>query len=269
MKKTENSALITFSFSSAFFDFFTSDTGLIFARDRIIHIIISMCIAAAVILLFQMIDSNNKVIKITGIVFVAARFVNLILKALSYYETFHGDSTIGILFFTACIIIIYKKYSVDKIHLSYVFYAVFNVILVTFILILSLENISVTNIYKNSLTVEFSPYKLFCFADIFTIMFIVKNKRQLRYIQFKYTLLATMAFVFITILQGLCIDGNILYSISPLQALMQIYTGETIKRYDYIIAVFQTMNYFAAVMLYIWAFKLLIFKNGGEKSEQK
>ncbi|MBQ5312511.1 MAG: hypothetical protein J6J58_04735 [Oscillospiraceae bacterium] len=73
--------------------------------------------------------------------------------------------------------------------------------------------------------------------------------------------------IVITILQGLCVSGNMLYSISPLQALPQIFFTETIKRYDYIFTIYYTFDYFAAVMLYTWSIKTLMPKTKEKTNE--
>ena len=61
--------------------------------------------------------------------------------------------------------------------------------------------------------------------------------------------------VSIKLLQGLCIKGNMMYSITPLQSLFQIYSGNTIKRIDYYLAVVQSVNYFTTVSMYIAVIK--------------
>ncbi|MBQ6928802.1 MAG: hypothetical protein IJN27_00645 [Oscillospiraceae bacterium] len=84
--------------------------------------------------------------------------------------------------------------------------------------------------------------------------------------QKNFLLAVLFAFTGITLLQGLCIKGNLLYSLSPLQALVQIFSGEVVKRYDYFFAVMFTVNYFGAIMLYVLAVIKLIDK---EKAVEK
>ena len=62
----------------------------------------------------------------------------------------------------------------------------------------------------------------------------------------------------ITVLQGLCIRGNVLYNISPLQALIQVFSTKTIMRFDYIFTIWGTLVYFGAVMLYMWVIKNIL-----------
>ena len=71
--------------------------------------------------------------------------------------------------------------------------------------------------------------------------------------------------VALTLLQGLAVKGNMMYSITPLQAISQIISGTTVRRFDYIITIFQSVNYFAAIIFYVWAIKIIF--NRGEKVE--
>lgn len=70
--------------------------------------------------------------------------------------------------------------------------------------------------------------------------------------------------VSVTLLQGLCIKGNMMYSITPLQSLFQIYSGNTIKRIDYYLAIVQSVNYFVTVILYIATIKTALNLKKGE-----
>ncbi|MBQ6896032.1 MAG: hypothetical protein IJN69_02350 [Oscillospiraceae bacterium] len=69
----------------------------------------------------------------------------------------------------------------------------------------------------------------------------------------------------VTLLQGFAVKGNMMYSITPLQAISQIISGTTVRRFDYIITIFQSVNYFAAIIFYVWAIKNIF--NRGEKVE--
>ena len=51
-----------------------------------------------------------------------------------------------------------------------------------------------------------------------------------------------------------------LYSIAPMQSLFQIYSGVTVRRFDYVFTVLQSINYFAMIMLYVWTIKCVCKK---------
>ena len=268
MKKTEINALITLSFATAFFDFLTaSDTQFIFARDRIMHILISCGIAFVAICILQLVNINNYTVKIISLGLIGFRIVSVYLEAIKYYETFHGANTIAITIFSVCVALIYFKYSKDKLHLIYMFFVISNISVLLLVTVLSLKNINIINLYSNSLAFEFSVDKLYMFFDIFTIAVISEDRKQCKSAQIKYLTSAAGVFILITLLQGLCVNGNLMYSISSLQSLMQIFTGETIKRYDYIITIYQTLNYFAAVILYMWALYSIFKNKEGAKNE--
>ena len=111
------------------------------------------------------------------------------------------------------------------------------------------------NIYSNGTEVVFSLSKIYVFFDIFTLTVIVNSTKERVYVQKRYMLYSAVFIVAITLLQGLCIKGNMMYSITPLQSLFQIYSGNTIKRIDYYLAVVQSVNYFTTVSMYFAVIK--------------
>lgn len=269
MKKTELYCLITLSFASGFIDFFTiSAVEIIFPRDRILHIIISLLIALIAVFAFQYVDFSNTLLKMAVGVLILYRGAILFIKMIQYYQTFHGSNTVGIAVFSFLTAVLFYKFLSEKTHQLYTFFVSMNIILLIIVFILSIDNINAMHVYANSLSFDFSYHKLFVFFDIITIAVIAESKNDRKYAQVRYLLASAVVFIAITLLQGMCVGGNMLYSISPLQSLMQVFTGDTVKRYDYILTIYQTMNYFAAVMLYTWAIKSILSQKEGSCIEK-
>lgn len=268
MSKTNIYTITTLSFCSSLLDFLMMpDVQTVFPRDRIIHIFISAMIAVAVIVLLKNVNYKNKFLKTILAAVIILRSVILCRNFISYFHTFHGSNTIGIILFSAIIIFIFWNYIYEKTHLMYSFFIMFNITFMALIFALSFKNINVANIYSNSINFDFSPSKLFVFFDILTIATLIKDTKQRISTQINYLVLMALFMFTITILQGMCVSGNILYSISPLQSLAQIFFTETIKRYDYVFTIYYTLDYFAAVMLYTWSVKTLISNSEEEINE--
>ena len=268
MTKTNIYTITVLSFCSALLDFMMmTDIQAVFPRDRIIHIFISAMIAVVAILLFKNIKYENKTAKIISASVIILRMLILFKNFAVFFHTFHGSNTVGIVIFSLTVIFIFWNYIYEKTHLMYSFFIMFYISFTVLVILLSVKELNVANIYSNSQSFYFNIEKLFVFFDIFTISVIVKDKKQRIYVQKNYTALVSLFMIVITILQGLCVSGNLLYSVSPLQALPQIFFTETIKRYDYIFTIYYTFDYFAAVMLYTWSIKTLMPKTKEKTNE--
>ena len=100
----------------------------------------------------------------------------------------------------------------------------------------------IANIYSNSTVFDFNMKKLPVLFDIITVCVIAVSKQDKMFVGNRFLIISGIYMVFITLLQGLCIKGNMMYSVSPLQALPQIFFTETIKRYDYIFTIYYINN---------------------------
>lgn len=261
MQKMQLYTVVTLSFCSTVLDFMlTENYDMIFPRDRIIHIFISVAAAYLVSVILSNIDFENMFIKYTAVIIFIARMLYMYINFSEYFRTFHGSGTFGIIAVSLAVAMIFYKFIYDNKHLLYSFFIVFNITLITMIVLLCIDKVNVINIYSNSQNFDFDCRKLAVMFDIITISAVLTDKRQKYIANNAYLLTASAYFVFVTLVQGLCIGGNMLYSISPLQSLMQIASTATIRRFDYIFTIYHAFNYLAAVVLYTWAIKHLLQK---------
>ena len=228
---------------------------IIFPRDRIVHVLIAFAVWMVIIYLISRINFISGFYRYAIIFILVLRVLGIIYDFTGYYHIYHGSDTAAILTLTAVLLLVSWYYEFGRIKQLYIITLFFNTALFVLIFVLNIGNLNVANIYSNSTEVVFSLSKIYIFFDIFTLAVIVNNTKERIYAQKRYMLYSVVFIVAITLLQGLCIKGNAMYSITPLQSLFQIYSGNTIKRIDYYLAVVQSVNYFTTVVMYIAVIK--------------
>jgi len=256
MTKEYRYGLIILAFCGVFTDFLVAhNNGLWFPRDRIIHLIISFFIWIILVYILNEIDFNTPFVRLVLSVLIVFRLITLVINFAKYFQIFYGDSAIGIFLFTVIVVLLSYKLKKESTAQLSVFYLLLNVILALLVLILCTDKINIIILYSTDLSIDFSLSKIIIYPDIIILLFMTKKEDRL--FAGKYLLLISTLFVVtVIIMQGLCIGGELLYSISPLQSLVQIFTGTTIKRYDFILNFLFTINYFGAVIFNVAALKL-------------
>lgn len=258
MNKTNLYSLTALSFSATMLDFFLINGDMLyFPRDRIIHNAISVLAAGGTAVLLNFINKDNTVFKITAAVIIALKALITAKEFIGYYNSFHGADTFAIICFTAMIIIAFFKLLYKRTHCLYSLFVFINVSILILTVILCIDKFNVANIYTET-AFDFKYNKLFVFFNILPIYIIAEDKKKEFSAQKSYLLLSFAVIAFITVLQGLCINGNMLYRLSPLQALVQIFYTDTVARFDYCFTILQSFNYFASVILYSWAIGALL-----------
>lgn len=256
MSKTYNYSIIALSVCSALVDLWViSPDELFYTRDRILHLIISFVIALCVCFVLKNARFDTGVLKYTALVMIAFRIGWIVYNFIQYFHIFHGSNTIGIIIFTVIVFFTVWNFEKDKLQQMYVFFTVFNAAMLFLFLALSFKHLNVINLYSNELTFNFEPQKLFVFFDVVTISVLTEKGKNRINCHKKYLFISVMLMLLFTVVQGMCVKGNMLYSLSPLQALTQIFSTQTVKRFDYVFTVFNTLNYFGAVILYTSAVK--------------
>ena len=238
---------------------------VIFPRERIICLIISLTINFVAVLLINKIDYRSNKIRIIAAMIIICRVLITIYRFCSFYNMFYSERIWGIIVLSLLIVVIVTKSGsiADRIYPMFV---LINVVMILMIVILSLDKFSITNITLTDMSVSFSVDKIWLFFDIVTIKLLVRDRTERFIVQSRFLGISVGFMVFTTIIQGLCVKGDLLYSLSPLQVLVQIISGKTIKRYDYIFTILFTTNYFGAVILYTLALKNLFC---GDKCVEK
>lgn len=257
MTEKYTNTITILTFCSAFTDFLIiTPADYLYPRDRIVHIMISSAIFLIVAQMINKIDFNKLFFKFTAVILLSARLVLLVVGYSGYFRIFYGNSTVGIAIFTALILFMAIRLRSENISLMGDFYISVNILMFV-LLMFSLKNISASNICSVNSDFIFSLQKLFVFFDVFTISVALYDKNRKWQIQKRFVAVSTAVFILISFFQGFCIKGDMLYSISPLQSLLQIFSGNTVKRYDYIFNLFFAFNYFGAVILYSVTLKKL------------
>lgn len=262
-----NSGITMLAFCSAFTQFMMSepDTAM-FPKERICGIVISCLISFLLALIINIINFKINIFRYIALSMIFFRLVYMVYRYVQYYQTFYGSGSAGIILLTitvAALLIVYKNTAAAPI---YDFFLISNILMIFALIIMSAGRLNAANIYSLYSINNDCLDTASVFFDVFTIAVFAADKKDRVYMQKNFLLAVLFAFTGITLLQGLCIKGNLLYSLSPLQALVQIFSGEVVKRYDYFFAVMFTVNYFGAIMLYVLAAIKLIDK---EKAVEK
>jgi len=258
MTKENRYSLIILAFCGVFTDFLTAENdGMWFPRDRIIHLIISFFIWIILIYILSEVDFNAVFIKFILLGLIILRLAALVISFLKYFQIFYGDSSAGILFFTAVVVLLTYTLKKESTGQLLFFYTLLNIVMILLLFGLCLEKINTINLYATDLSVEFSLSKLTIYTDIIILMSVIRKEEKCHAGR-QLLVLSTIFLTVTTFMQGMCIGGELLYSLSPLQSLVQIFMGETIKRYDFILNILFTINYFGAVIFNVTSFKTII-----------
>lgn len=261
MTKRYNYSLVFLAFCGAFTDFLCLNNNLqIYPRDRMIHLFLSYAISIIAAYIAADISLDKLYLRIVLIIAIVLRCVLLFFNMSKYFQIFYGNNTITILIFTFISSILIWNFEKEKFSQTYSFFIIINILMFLLFAVLSFTKVNVVNLYSTNLEFNFSFSKLFLFFDILSLTALTNNASDRLYTIKNYLLLSLVVFQLITLFQGLCVGGNMLYSTTPLQSLIQVFSGKTVKRYDFIFTIFFLINYFAAFMLNIFALNVLVKK---------
>ena len=253
MEKTQLNTIIVISFCSAMLDFMLSgQRSAIFPRDRILHILISSVVFYIVAYTINEIDFGKAYWKPLITFLMVCRIIFLMYRFIQYLSVFHGADTVSFILLTVVTAFLAVRIEAENTGQLYTFFLMVNIFLAVLVMVLSAGRLNVANLYANDISFSFAPGKLFVFFDVLTIGFITPKGSRRIYVQKKYIGISAMAFVVITLIQGFCVKGNMMYSITPLQSLFQIFSSHTIKRFDFMLSIIQTINFFSVISLYMW-----------------
>ena len=211
---------------------------------------------------------NSKVPKPLTMCLLIGVFIFNFAKAMyalgKYVEVFHSRNISITLFITTGIILIYLVNFYDS-HFAQGAVPLFCgiVLMILLVLLLNISKASAVNIYSHNPKYSINLYDITFFDWIIPVSIILKEKgEKAKPHVYKTIFLICGVFIVVAIMQGLCIRGNSLYSLSPLQALFQISTSKLIKRYTYIYTLLLYMGYFASLMITVSAFNHLKLQLG-------
>lgn len=261
MVKSNANCVVALAVCGAFTQFLISENNFeFFPRDRVINIFVSLAVFTVISYILSEIQFDNNAVKLLILgYFIWRIFITTVIFA-NFFTVFYGANALGIYILTATVFVLAYRPQQGKICGIYMFFVVINIIMVLMITLLSADKINTMNIYANDVGFKFSLKKMTIWPELLPVAFIIpKGKLRLKSQQ-KYLYITAAFFVFITLLQGLCVRGNMLYSLTPLQSLMQIFSSDTVKRFDYLLAVFYSINFMGGIMLYTIAIKCIFSK---------
>ena len=261
MSKSYNNSIVTLAFGATMVNFMIYSSGQpIYPRERIINIIFGAVIVSVLCLMFKNLDLNNIAVKYTLSAIISVKLMLTLFQIIKYYYVFYGSYTFSVIAFSVISIVMAVKMDQYNLSNTYIFYLFVNVVLWMSVFMFSADKLNVINIYNIDADFTLSCYGVYLFFDALPLSVLIpKGGRTAS--QNKYIVLSATAMVLLTLLQGLCIRGQLLYTLTPIQALFQIFSGKTVKRIDYLFTILQTINYFGAVTLYAFSVKHLVWRN--------
>lgn len=252
MTKSKLYTIIMFSFSAAMVEFMSLPQQAIFPRDRVLHIVLSAVVSMTAVYILNLFSFKSTLARGIAFAIILCRTLFIWRVFAVFLRTFYGDSAISLTITTVTVVLLLCRCGADNLKNMHNFFIALNITFFLMIILLSADKINVANIYANSTDFSFSVQKIFVFFDILTIIFLCDNPKERLYAQKRYIIITSLCMIVIALLEGFCISGNMMYSISPLQALMQIFGSKTVKRFDFFVTLYGTICYFAAIMMYTW-----------------
>lgn len=191
------------------------------------------------------------------LIYILYLFSKQIYKMLQYIKMFHGNSSgTAVLVVSLLTVIIMTLTDTRFSKLAFPLF-VFTTILILFARILNIEKISILNLYQhNKTTINISNKTLFDYIIPYAITANSFNNCTKKK-TINLVLLANMLLVLITIFVFACFHGDLLYSLSPLQALFQISATELIKNYDAFFNFLLFFSFFASITVISYAYKVI------------
>lgn len=148
----------------------------------------------------------------------------------------------------------------DKGQIRLLSYPMFTMIIIMLLLcfFLNIKKLNVFNIYTNITEYKYSNENLNIFNYVLPMLIclnylkIKSKKKVVCFIAVQKT-----ALFLITLFSFLCVKGNILYSLSPMQILFQISSTSFIRNYDAFYNFFLFFGYFSSLILVMLAYKFV------------
>ncbi|MEG2192878.1 MAG: hypothetical protein RRX95_06350 [Oscillospiraceae bacterium] len=185
--------------------------------------------------------------------YLIGRQFNLLCR---YSRLMHSKSAALTNLIITVVVIIYLVNFYDS-HSAQMALPLFFIISIMFVMILILngEKLNAVNIYSQNQEITIGYCDVTMFDYLIPLSIILKDKpKQAKSKTIKFIIFSTLFFIVVTIFNGMCLEGNILYSLTPLQSIFQFTDSSLIKRYDHIFTLFIYFGYFGALIVLIAAY---------------
>ncbi len=211
--------------------------------------IISLFINCVVYILFSLVIFNNKQPKPLTDLFLLFYLFFLSAKYIynynNYIKTYHsGILQWGNIILTIGLIIIFCSMGRIKSEKFIYPFAILVLLMIAATIILNIKNFSAANLYRRTPTLKnLDFFNITLFDYIIPLNVLVNEKDK----NIKKSAISSVFWSFILVLIIIvlnfgCLKGDLLYSISPLQSLFRISTGNIVRNFD---ALFNYCLYFA------------------------
>ncbi len=253
MPKIKSNALVYLCFCYSIFSFATTILDkTIYTKEWIVYIIINSALTLIVSILLINIKEYNFFQDLILVSFIIFSITKHIKNFSEYINITHNDYSLFNILFLSGIVIIYL-FSFHSESLRRISPIVFNMIIFMLIITfaLNINKIVAVNIYTQPQNYYLSLRYIQVFDWVIPLCILYDEKKEDKKKIFTFIIINALALITISILTGLILRGDILYSLSPLHSLFTISKGVIIQRYDYLFTVFLIIAFFCVLLLNI------------------
>lgn len=257
--KTDNISINLLVFCYAFFTFaVTAVSEKTYAITWVLKLAVSALFYACFILLLGDKRKFKPLCRMFVIIYLLFLMSKQIYIISDYMRTYHGrSSAVSTLVITAMLIIMFVK--IKGTDISYLYLPLFfiTLMLIIIVLVLNLPKVSRYNLLSADRNVSIQN-NITMFDYIIPYLIIInshKDKSKSKAIILIFT--SAFCFLLITLYAFMCVKGDLLYSLSPLQMLFQLSSTELVRNFDALFNFLLYFSYFATLVALMKAYNLL------------
>ncbi len=229
-------------------------------RLNVYNWLFTIGLCSAIYVLYIILTVDGKKIKPLAGLYLLLYIIYLIAvqtdKMYKYMKIYHGQtSAVSTAAVTIAAFIVFVLYDNTDITRLYLPLSAMIILLLLVVTVLNFDKVSRCNLALNSNEIKLTGnITLFDYIVPFIIISntckSVNRKKAIGFILKSWRIISV-----ITIFCFMCLSGNLLYSISPLQAVFQITSTNLIRNYDALFNYLLYFSYFAALILLFTAYK--------------
>ncbi len=177
----------------------------------------------------------------------------------NYLKTYHRQiSRTGNIILTVLLILMITNMDIEKLHKFRPIVTSMLCVMIVIVLLMNIKKFNPVNLYIPSSYNKLSIVNITLFDYIVPLNIVLNynnTKAKKSVIGFIFFQVITLS-VFCIFIFG-CLKGNLLYSLSPLQAAFQMTSVKLIKNFDAILNYYLYFSYFSAVLLNCCAYSII------------
>ncbi len=257
--KTDSISINLLFFCYAFFTFAVSAASeKTYALTWVLKLVVSALFYAVFIFLLGNKRKFKPLCRMFVIIYLLFLMAKQIYMISDYMRIYHGrSSAVSTLAITALLIFMFVK--IKDTDISYLYLPLFfmTMLLIIIVLVLNFPKVSRYNLLSADRKMGFQMnITLFDYVIPYLIMInshkgVHKNKAII------LIFTSTFCFLLITLYAFMCVNGDLLYSLSPLQMLFQLSSTKLVRNFDALFNFLLYFSYFASLVVLMKSYNSL------------